>query len=234
MCMQVLNVDASNSLKNVIAILCLDGMEYHDNLKKTIGPLNDDISRLQSSSWHGKRLRVFTCGDYDFLCKVYGISGARGSYCCIWCNVETKFIQLERSYRGVSAARKFSSLRKQHRRFVQEGGKKKNKAALYENVIHAPLLNIRNTHVCPPHLHILLEENCNKIDCAIAVCLAKSNGILSDSVFHKYVKQVQDINKVNAEESQLALQLEQVDESTSLARLLSEEQRIKKEIVTLD
>ena len=137
------------------------------------------------------------CGDYDFLCKVYGISGARGSYCCIWCNVETKFIQLEQSYRGVSAARKLSSLRKQHRRFVQEGGKKKNKAALYENVIHAPLLNIRITHVCPPYLHILLgitkrhhdllEENCNKIDCAIAACLAKSNVNLSDSVFHKYV-----------------------------------------------
>ena len=36
----------------------------------------------------GKKVRVFICGDYEFLCKLYGLSGASGNknfkYIFLW------------------------------------------------------------------------------------------------------------------------------------------------------
>ena len=34
----------------------------------------------------GGKVRVFLCGDYEFLCRMFGISGASGKYHGLHCN----------------------------------------------------------------------------------------------------------------------------------------------------
>ena len=47
----------------------------------------DDLKMLQNHAWRGKKIKLCLNGDYDFLCKVFGISGATGKFPCIWCLV---------------------------------------------------------------------------------------------------------------------------------------------------
>ena len=35
-------------------------------------------------NWCEKNIRVFLFGDYEFLCSMYGISGACGRHPCLW------------------------------------------------------------------------------------------------------------------------------------------------------
>ena len=192
MCFQVLNTHYPNSKENTVAILCHDGRDYRCNLETILVPLNKEISSLQNATWQGKRLRVFMCGDYDFLCKVYGLSGARGSYCCLWCTIETKNIQVDQESRVPPSRRKLSSLKHQYRLYITEGKRQKKNAAKYRNSIHAPIFDIRLNQVCPPYLHILLgitkrhhdllELECHELDKAIAIHLATTDVPLTDSV----------------------------------------------------
>ena len=87
---------------------------------------------------------------------MYGLSGAQGSYCCLWCTLQTKYIQVERETRGIGKRRKLSSLKKQNALFRTKGKRLKKNAAKYENAIHTPIWDIRINQVCPPYLHILL------------------------------------------------------------------------------
>ena len=32
--------------------------------------------------YSGRTIRVFLSGDYEFLCRIYGLSGASGEYTC--------------------------------------------------------------------------------------------------------------------------------------------------------
>ena len=77
MCFHVLNTHAPNSKEHTVAIPCFDGRDNRCNLETALEPPNREISSLQNTTWQGKRLHVFMCGDYDFLCKVYGLPGAR-------------------------------------------------------------------------------------------------------------------------------------------------------------
>jgi len=46
-------------------------MEVHNTITTHIVTLTINNNR-------GKKLRVFVCDDYEFLCKLYGLSGASG------------------------------------------------------------------------------------------------------------------------------------------------------------
>ena len=91
-------------------------------------------------------------------------------------------------------ARKTSSIRREHRRFLSLGRGKKANASKFFNVIHSPILDIPVRQVCPPYLHILLgivkkhhdllEEECHRIDEALGRDLAKSaDHVTSSSSF---------------------------------------------------
>ena len=39
-----------------------------------------------------KNIRVFLFGDYEFLCSMYGISGACGRHPCLWCHIPSDML----------------------------------------------------------------------------------------------------------------------------------------------
>ena len=79
-CLQILNLRAPNAKENTIVVMCFKGRDYHNNLVKALGPLHEQINKIQEMKWKGKRVRTFAFGDYEFLCKLYGISGACGTF----------------------------------------------------------------------------------------------------------------------------------------------------------
>ena len=244
MCLQVLNVHCPNSPANTFAIMYLDGKDYRDNLVKVLLPLRDEITQLHSDSWQGKRFTVFLCGDYDFLSKMYGLSGAKGTHCCLWCSIKSKQIQLDPQTREPITRRKLSSIKVQQRRFETEGDGKKSKAASYENCIYAPIWDIRIQYVCPPYLHILLgvikrhhdllETACSRIDRSIALFIARCDTDLSDSVFDRFVKQQRNILELKAQKNKIIEKLERFEDVTCLAKLATEERRLKAAYTSID
>ena len=49
-----------------------------------------DLIKLGNTIWNGKKIKVFYFGDYDFITKLCGLSGATGTYPCVGCLVNKK------------------------------------------------------------------------------------------------------------------------------------------------
>ena len=68
--------------------------DTYENVKTFLDSgLLDDIKLLKSHTWKGKRIVLFVNGDYLFVSCVYGLSGAKGTYPCLWCNVNGNKMQ---------------------------------------------------------------------------------------------------------------------------------------------
>eukprot|EP00731_Ephydatia_muelleri_P021052 Em0013g779a len=50
--------------------------ENHSGLDR----FNDQANQLQGMKWHEYTIKVFLCRDYEFLCTMYGLSGAAGKH----------------------------------------------------------------------------------------------------------------------------------------------------------
>ncbi|GFO08081.1 amine oxidase [Plakobranchus ocellatus] len=84
--LQIANIDKPNARQNTVVIAIAAVKDTHKNIERFLqGGLGDELFALQSHSWKGKMLKVFLNGDYDFLCKMYGLSGPQGTYPCLWC-----------------------------------------------------------------------------------------------------------------------------------------------------
>ena len=90
--------------KEDLCLLLLQGRRLQNKLHLALDTYKDQVSRLQSgttwryatpkhytclpalkhslllSTCRGKRIRVFLFGDYEFLCRILGISGPTGKY----------------------------------------------------------------------------------------------------------------------------------------------------------
>ena len=241
--MQILNLEAPNARGHTNVILCFKGKDYHSNLKKTLGPLKLQIEDVQKMVWKGKKVRVFMCGDYDFLCKMYGLSGSRGIHCCLWCLTASSEIQKDRQIQKKTKARKLNNIKVHHRNFVSKGKGKKANASKFFNVIHLPIWDIPIRQVCPPYLHILLgvvkrhhdhlEEACHKIDIAIAWDIARSTKPLGDNTFDKFVCKLREIVTLKDQLNTVISELETCEETTPLAQLAGRETTLRCKIGTL-
>ncbi len=111
-------------------------------------------------------MQLFQSGDYEYLCKMYGLSGASGmsvTYCfctlnsnllsklgrhnCLWCLVPSSKLVESPSCRGSFQLRTLESLRDDHRRFMTAGKGNLKAAKNYNNIIGEILLDIPLTHV---------------------------------------------------------------------------------------
>ena len=131
---------------------------------------------------------MFVFGDFAFLAALYGLSRAKGTYCCLWCHIQQKELQVPLSHRGLSSLRKLKNMKKHHKDFKTKGKGKLSAASSYKNCIHEPLLDINISHVCPPYLHILLgivkkhndllEERVHQVEEQIAeeISLSRARG----------------------------------------------------------
>ena len=244
MALQVLNVTSPNAKENTIATLCFEGKDSDENMERMVGTQREAVQQLMQATWRGKRVRLFLFGDYAFLAKMYGLSGAQGTFGCLWCLIPTSEIQVELGARGRSIGRKLSSMKQDHREFKTKAKGKKTKAALYHNCIRDPLWDVPVRYVCPPYLHILLgivkrhhdllESACHDLDASIAKDMAKADVPLDDSLFHQHVQLYKDINELREQRSEAVRQLEAVDETTPLAALIQEEGRLKTRVSQLD
>ena len=100
--MGVINTPKPNSKNNTIVIGMAAVEDTYENLeeflkggvtKKTgslVSGIIDDLKALQRHLWRGKKIKLSLNGDYDFLCKAYGISGAAGKFPCIWCLIPSE------------------------------------------------------------------------------------------------------------------------------------------------
>ena len=153
--LQICNVNNPNSKSNTIILLKADIKDTYDNLFYLMTFLSSQIEQLKGLTWKGKTFRVFVCGDYDFYCKVFGISGATGIHFCLWCNITKQQLQ-EQGGGSHCEARTLDRIREQVNLYEDIGMCDKKVMSHYENCVNRPMLNIEIDFVVPPYLHILL------------------------------------------------------------------------------
>ncbi|XP_065669741.1 uncharacterized protein LOC136088822 isoform X2 [Hydra vulgaris] len=193
---QIVNQDQPNSKSNSIVFSTFEAKDYRTNLMVGLSRYTLQVDQIQKMIWQNRNVRVFMFGDYDFLCSVYGITGAIGQHCCLFCDITKKNIQLAPINRKDSVSqRSLKSLNIDFHCFQSNGGNLK-KAKFFNNVINETLFNIPLDQVAIPALHISLgtylkffnfEDECHLIDIKLAGELALQNNTIGRDDFDKYV-----------------------------------------------
>ena len=93
--LQVANLKHPNSKHNTFLLCIVNRKDSPENLQEVLRPYKEQVSALQNMQWKGKNIRLFLFGDYDFLLKLYGLSGAQAVHPCLWCTASK--VQLQRS-----------------------------------------------------------------------------------------------------------------------------------------
>ncbi|GFO15140.1 amine oxidase [Plakobranchus ocellatus] len=127
--------------------------DSRENMEMFFDSIKKQLNEVMDLVWESKAIKLFLFGDYDFLCKIYGISGANGSYPCLWCLTKKSDIQYNQ---GPQPERTLESLSHDHQRFMVYGKGAKKNAPCFNNCIHSPMLAIPLDRVTPPYLHCLL------------------------------------------------------------------------------
>ena len=94
-CLEIGNLEKPNAREHTHLVSMIKAKDTHEVLQNVTLSLNHDIEILKKSVWNGHQMRVFLFGDYLFLCSIYGISGANGTYPCLWC--ETTNLEIKKS-----------------------------------------------------------------------------------------------------------------------------------------
>ena len=87
------------------------------------------------------------------MCDIFGLSGAKCKYPCLWCFVTSNKIQYVSL--GPIEDRTLSSIRTDYEKY-KEAGRKKVLAKQFHNCIRQPVMDIEIEMVVPMYLHILL------------------------------------------------------------------------------
>ena len=149
----IVNTKNPNSMDNNILIGMACVKDSRENMEMFFYSIRKQLADVEKLVWDGKQMKLFLFGDYDFLCKIYGISGACGNYPCLWCLTKKSDIQCKQ---GQQPERTVTSLSIDHQRFIDFGKGNKKWASCYNNSIHSPMLDIPLDRVTPPYLHCLL------------------------------------------------------------------------------
>ncbi|KAL8570149.1 hypothetical protein ACOMHN_030946 [Nucella lapillus] len=213
MMLQVANLANANSKHNTCMFTIVECKDTPENLRRLLVPYKDQLSELETMQWKEKRTRVFVFGDYDFLTKMYGLSGAQGIHPCLYCTATKSAIQLspDLNKRNISP-RSVVQIKRDYKQY-RRAGKKKKDAQLFNNVVRHPVIDVELEQVAPPYLHILLgivkkhhdllEDQCHKLDQQVARSVASGDGTNCDmfsAPFHKYIK---DAKKLKGQQSHL-------------------------------
>ncbi|XP_065668239.1 uncharacterized protein LOC136088449 isoform X2 [Hydra vulgaris] len=73
--------------------------ELKDTPTAYINDLPSHIIKVLDELERDKSLRVFIFGDDVFLCAIYGITGATGRHCCLFCEITSSEMQLKTNAR---------------------------------------------------------------------------------------------------------------------------------------
>ncbi|XP_057290698.1 uncharacterized protein LOC130657379 [Hydractinia symbiolongicarpus] len=178
---------------------------------------------LQQVKYKESIFRVFMYGDYEFLCAMYGITGANGRHSCLFCNITSKLMNIPVFTRKKFKKRSLATLEENLADFRESGGSPKNAKEFY-NVIDNIFFDIPIDQVCIPGLHISLgvyqkmfkmfESSCQDYDVKIALLLATEDNEL-DSDYGDYIEVLKETNdlqqKLEDEKAKLANQQDQLN-----------------------
>ena len=244
--LQVANVRNPNSKHNTCLLTVAECKDTPDNLRRILSPYKDQIETLKTMQWDGKRVRLFLFGDYDFLLKLYGLSGAQSVHPCLYCLASKAQIQSPPVFnQGNINERNLAQIERDYDKF-RRSGRQKTKAKLFNNVVRKPLLDVEIDHVAPPYLHILLgivkkhhdliQKECHYLDEHVAQSLAKTNEDFSSTqVFQDYVQQLREIEEQSQKHQRLETRLTmyQPEDDVPLATTRHEQQQLSDRIERL-
>ena len=207
--LQVANVKEANSKLNTFLVSIVNCKDFHYNLKKVLKPYRQQVTNLQQMEWKGKRIRVFLFGDYDFLLKICGLSGAQSSHPCLWCTASKRQTQKSPHKQPEIPKRTITSIKSDRQLFRHHGNEIKT-AKAFNNAIHDPFFDVPLSQVAPPYLHILLglgkkhhsllEKECHALDRKIAETLAESDIEYENKTqFGKFVNKLQLLKRTTEE-----------------------------------
>ena len=91
---QIGNVDHPNKLDNTVIFSIFNNKDSRANLRIGLERFKTHVSKLSSMKWCDKLFSVYTFDDYEFLCNMYGLTGANGKYPCLWCTISTQEMQV--------------------------------------------------------------------------------------------------------------------------------------------
>ena len=151
-------------------------------------------------------------GDYDYLSKMYGLSGISGKHPFLWSEIPSEMMSVPPSQReAIFESRNLGSLEK-NLEFQNVHQSNIKKAKFVKNVIDKRFFNVPLMQVCLPGLNITLgvvfkfvqlyEILARDLDFRIAAEIAKANLSISDAESDELVaayKKVVDIERVLVE-----------------------------------
>ncbi|XP_032229451.1 uncharacterized protein LOC116613006 [Nematostella vectensis] len=73
---QLANVDKPNSSKKTVVFCVFEAKDTRNNLRAATQRYKEQLGDLESLQWRDKKIKLFLFGDFEFLCKFLGISGA--------------------------------------------------------------------------------------------------------------------------------------------------------------
>ncbi|KAL5502872.1 hypothetical protein EMCRGX_G009717 [Ephydatia muelleri] len=176
------------------------------NLHVALDRFKDQVEHLHGMKWRQYTVKIFMCGDYEFLSKMYGLSGASGCYPCLFCIIGSDEMATPLSIRGYATRRTLETMCSDHQHYVAAGSIRRD-AQKFFNSISLPIFNIPVSQVCPPGLHItlgiftklfhLLEAACHQLDLELALHITDFTG--PSSSFSKYSQELQNLSFLQAE-----------------------------------
>ena len=146
--LQIANVDNPNAKENTFLVCMVECRDSVENLRKILGPEREQINRLDGIIWKEKKTNLRVFGDYDFLLKLYGISGAQSCHPCLSCKASRERIQKSPTDQPTVEERTLNNIRSDFRKFRRTGSKPSS-ARVYNNVVAAPIWDIELTHAAP-------------------------------------------------------------------------------------
>ncbi len=237
LCFQIANLEKPNSPENTVVICLFNAPDSYTNLDIALRPIAAELLKLQNFVWKGRKVRVFGFGDYDFICKILGLSGAKGTYPCYMCFISKDEMQNCKQKRPESKQRTLVKIKKDHTKFEKDGGNLKRQS-LFHNSIHSSIFNIPISHICIPYLHILLgivkkhhdllESACHTIDVEVAKEKAKVQATSQGDLYGTYIQSLVDKNDLEQRIKALHEEIEDLEETCSLATLTKEKSKITK------
>ncbi|KAJ8018162.1 hypothetical protein HOLleu_44000 [Holothuria leucospilota] len=217
---QIANVACPNAPRHTVVICAFPASDSTPNLELGLARIKEQIHQLQVSTWREKKFRLFAFGDYEYLCRMYGLAGASGRHCCLFCNITKANMKVRPAdLPKQPEPRSLQSLHNDYQDYTADGARPERMKKFF-NVIHEPLLEIPLSQVCIPGLHISLglflkhfnsfEGACHDLDVLLANNTLQTNEETS--------KQFDTVSRALSRARQLESQAKELEDTAMLLR----------------
>eukprot|EP00731_Ephydatia_muelleri_P022772 Em0015g355a len=138
---QIVNVAAPNSVQNTCVFCCFAAGDSFANLHIALDRYKEQCIKSNEITCRQYTLKVFLSGDYEFLSKFYGLSGASGAHPCPFCLIANAEMATPLIERGHAPSRTLDGIEEQYLFYLVSGSVRKQAQHFY-NCIFEPIFNI--------------------------------------------------------------------------------------------